>query len=123
MARGVLFQILPRYSIPELCPATALEAYQEAFQYEPDSILFRSLRTGKPMIMHSINWINKQSFVEEYSSHSLRASFITWATQNGATPNQIMEQSKHKSLNGLMAYFQRQSIHKNPALNGLFGNL
>ena len=42
-----------------------------------------------------------------FSSHSLRAGFVTQAAQNGKAIPTIQQQTGHKSLNTLMGYVRR----------------
>jgi len=57
-------------------------------------------------------------FGEGYTAHSLRSGFCSSAFESGATYSQVMQQSLHKSVEGLKAYDQSDK-RKNNAVNGL----
>jgi hypothetical protein len=57
-------------------------------------------------------------FSEGYTAHSLRSGFCSSAFESGATYSQLMQQSLHKSVEGLKAYDQNDKW-KNKAVNGL----
>jgi len=54
-----------------------------------------------------------QLFGPEYSSHSLRAGFITEAFTKGASTSQVMAQSGHKSVSSLMLYDRSDLLENN----------
>ena len=54
-----------------------------------------------------------------YSGHSLRAGFITQASLNGKTLEQIMSQSRHQSVKIMLGYVRRANIFKDSAAGGV----
>ena len=56
---------------------------------------------------------------QEYSAHSLRASFVTIAKLNGADDSQIMQQTKHKTSAMIRRYTRLDSIKQHNAAKKL----
>lgn len=57
----------------------------------------------------------KQYIGNEYSAHSLRASFVTIAKLNGADDSQIMQQTKHRTRAMIDRYTRVQQVVKHNA--------
>ncbi|WP_229366077.1 tyrosine-type recombinase/integrase [Fibrisoma montanum] len=57
----------------------------------------------------------KQYLGDDYSAHSLRASFVTIAKINGADDSQIMQQTKHRTLTMIDRYTRVQQVVKHNA--------
>jgi len=111
---------LPYSSNPAICPVRALETYLSTFDRLPPHYLFRGFRKGDHELLHQISKRAIQHLIPElfgdiYSSHSLRAGFITAAFQAGANTAQVMQQSGHKSVSSLMLY-DRSDLTENNAV-------
>ena len=90
------------------CPVLALENWLKIARIEKGPV-FRSVgqhgKVGKGLHPNSIGRLVKQlvagakiSSPKEYGGHSLRAGFVTEASTNGASYEQIMKQTGHTSL-------------------------
>ena len=49
------------------------------------------------------------------SAHSLRSGFVTTAVRQGKTPDEIMVQTGHRSMDVLMGYYQRRNVRERNA--------
>ena len=101
----------------------ALEAWRRELPHERGPIFPSISRWGviaeKPMTGAAVNAILKKRLKEigldpkDYSAHGIRAGYITSTLKAGIPAPEIMEQTKHRSLETLMGYFkdeqQRQS--------------
>jgi len=75
--------------------------------------------SGKPVSnVHAWRLIKRLS-AQMFSTHSLRAGFVTDAYERGATPTEIMKQTGHKSIAQVMGYNQSIDITKNNAVSYL----
>ncbi len=113
---------LPK-SKSSICPTHALERYLEQFPRQGNEHLFRSFRRGdveseEVITRRSLQKLVTLLFGEGYTAHSLRSGFCSSAFESGATYSQVMQQSLHKSVEGLKAYDQSDK-RKNNAVNGL----
>jgi len=100
-------KFLPYSSDAHLCPVRAIEALNIS-----EGPLFTS-RNGNKLTRSNIADMVKKYFGQEYSSHSLRAGFITEAFAMGATTSEVMRQSGHKSISSLMLYDRNQVTRAN----------
>ena len=102
-----------------LCPIRTLNAWIQRLDKEPYSLFVRVRKGDK--ITHdrltdkTVNNLVKTYFGEEFSAHSLRASFITIAKINGADDSEIMRQSKHKTSVMIQRYTRIEDIRKHNA--------
>jgi integrase len=118
---GMLKVIPYRNDDPDYCPATALARYLEIVpNREMKGIsIWRSVTKGgnvtdKPYNLRNFNhWISRFSkarqkgdkiVMDNYSSHSLRAGFITTCKNFAINYTKIMNQSGHKDLKTLSKY-------------------
>ena len=102
-----------------LCPIRTLQAWIGRLDktFEP---LFVRVRKGDRLTSDrltdkTVNNLVKIYFGEEFSAHSLRASFITIAKINGADDSEIMRQSKHKTSAMIQRYTRIDDIKKHNA--------
>jgi integrase len=108
---------------PELCPVTALNGLL-GMRGKKKGYLFTSIfKSGKmsadKMTGKGFDYIFGK-YYPGYSSHSLRAGFVTTAFQNGAAVNSIMNQTGHKDSTTTFAYNRAQSIWIDNAVDHLF---
>jgi integrase len=61
----------------------------------------------------------KLSAPESYGGHSLRAGFVTEASENGATDKQIMKQTGHKSVAMVHRYMREDEKDRQAAASKL----
>jgi integrase len=54
-----------------------------------------------------------------YSAHSLRAGFVTYAHSRGANDHAIAHQTRHKSLATLTTYIRTQTVWDDNAATSL----
>lgn len=120
-----MYKAIPFGSSPELCPVRALQAWLRASAI-CEGPLFRSI--GKSGRLHSERLSDKavalvikdvaQSKglnVAKYSGHSLRSGFVTQAAQNGASDQDIMNTTGHKSRAMVSRYTRSIDAWKNNA--------
>jgi site-specific recombinase XerD len=102
-----------------LCPIRTLQAWIKRLEKD-SSPLFVRVRKGDRITTDrltdkTVNDLVKTYFGEEFSAHSLRASFITIAKINGAEDSEIMRQSKHKTSAMIQRYTRIEDIKKHNA--------
>jgi integrase len=128
--------VLPHSSRPERSPVVALQAWLEAAAVREDFVFRRVHRNGKTvmplriratadgsreelpgMSEAAINDAVQRACVRAlgrekgatYSAHSLRAGFVTYASQRGASDRVIAHQTRHRSLASLNQYIRIES--------------
>jgi site-specific recombinase XerD len=102
-----------------LCPVRTLKNWVERLNKTSDALFVR-VRKGDKLTTDrlsdkTVNDLVKIYFGEEFSAHSLRASFITIAKINGADDSEIMRQSKHKTSAMIQRYTRIEDIKKHNA--------
>ena len=84
-----------------LCPVRSLKNWIETTKQSAGALFVRVRKGDKitedRLTDKTVNDLVKSYLGEQYSAHSLRASFITIAKINGADDSEIMRQSKHKT--------------------------
>ncbi|AIF51708.1 site-specific integrase [Pelosinus sp. UFO1] len=113
-------------SNPDTCPVRTLQDWLEAAQIKSGP-LFRQInkygqvskkRLASPHSVARIvkEYVQKIGLLEgQYSGHSLRAGFATEASGNGASLDDIMRQTGHRSVEMVREYIRKQNIFKNNA--------
>ena len=86
---------------PNTCPVRALQDYLALLGREVGPLFVR-IRKGDQITEDRLSdkqvaRTTKAYLGQEYSAHSLRASFVTIAKLNGADDSQIMQQTKHRT--------------------------
>jgi site-specific recombinase XerD len=102
-----------------LCPIRTLQSWIKKLE-KTSNALFVRVRKGDRLTTDrltdkTVNDLVKTYFGEEFSAHSLRASFITIAKINGADDSEIMRQSKHKTSAMIQRYTRIEDIKKHNA--------
>jgi len=104
----------------EICPVLAITAWMKAADIRSGPI-FRSFGSHGRVLdrrlssRHATEVVKRsaraagfdETFVAQIASHSLRAGFITQATLNGASLEEIAAHTGHKDLNTLRGYIRR----------------
>lgn len=102
-----------------LCPIRTLRKWMERLGEKSDALFVRVRKgdriTTDRLTDKTVNDLVKIYFGEEFSAHSLRASFITIAKLNGADDSEIMRQSKHKTSAMIQRYTRIEDIKKHNA--------
>jgi site-specific recombinase XerD len=102
-----------------LCPVRTLRKWIEKLDKTSDALFVRVRKgdkiTNDRLTDKTVNDLVKTYFGEEFSAHSLRASFITIAKINGADDSEIMRQSKHKTSAMIQRYTRIEDIKKHNA--------
>jgi site-specific recombinase XerD len=102
-----------------LCPIRTLQAWVKTLEKNFDALFVRVRKgdriTKDRLTDKTVNDLVKTYFGEEFSAHSLRASFITIAKINGADDSEIMRQSKHKTSAMIQRYTRIEDIKKHNA--------
>lgn len=106
-------------------PASALSDWLGETGIEEGAI-FRSVdrwgNVGDRIGLSSINYLFKKRLEEAgldpeaYSTHSLRAGFVTQATEAGVEASQIQQQTGHESIESLTQYVRSGDALQNPAV-------
>lgn len=116
-----------RPTAPDFCPMVLLKRWIEASGIEKGP-LFRSIynksSVARPDRMHfrTIIRLIKSAVAtiglppEKYSGKSLRSGCITWLTEMGVSPLQIMKHSGHRSMHSLQFYIHPQDRIENSPL-------
>lgn len=107
-------------SDPDLCPVRTLQAWlQLRKNFGPLLVRFRKGKkhgevriTEERLSDKSVDNIVKHYLGEEYSSHSLRASFVTIAKLNGADDLEVMQQTKHKTALMIQRYTRTDNVRQ-----------
>lgn len=114
----------------ETCPVLALESWL-AVSGIREGYVFRRLgrngAIGGGLNPNSVGWIiqrlvrqAKLAHPEEYGGHSLRAGFVTEASANGATDQQIMKQTGHTAI-AMVRRYSRGDQQDKQAAEGKLG--
>ncbi len=102
-----------------LCSIRTLQKWIERLEKSSDALFVRVRKGDKittdRLTDKTVNDLVKTYFGEEFSAHSLRASFITIAKINGADDSEIMRQSKHKTSAMIQRYTRIENIKKHNA--------
>jgi site-specific recombinase XerD len=102
-----------------LCPIRTLQIWIKRLEKTTDALFIRVRKgdrlTTDRLTDKTVNDLVKTYFGEEFSAHSLRASFITIAKINGADDSEIMRQSKHKTSAMIQRYTRIEDIKKHNA--------
>lgn len=108
---------------PDSCPVQALRTWLTAADIA-EGPLFRSVsRRGKVNFARlnadSIAFLLKRAVSAagydpaNYAGHSLRAGFATQSARNGASPNEIMRQTGHTSVQTVACYIREAQLFQN----------
>jgi site-specific recombinase XerD len=121
--------VLPRGTNTLRCPVAALTSWLTTAGIT-DGPVFRPVSKGnralaRPLHPESINTLVKQAIARagidptNYSAHSLRAGFVTYAHSRGANDHAIAHQTRHKSLATLTTYIRTQTVWDDNAATSL----
>ena len=102
-----------------LCPIRSLQTWMEKLDRQEGPLFVRVRKSDKITLDRlgdkTVNQVVKTYLGEQYSAHSLRASFITIAKLNGADDSEIMRQSKHKTSAMIQRYTRIENIKQHNA--------
>lgn len=100
--------VLPRAGNPKRCPVRALDRWLELAAITEGPVFRRVTKGNRPgakaLNPESINQLVQKAVAradmksEDYSAHSLRAGFVTYAHLRGASDRAIAHQTRHRSL-------------------------
>lgn len=104
---------------PDTCPVRVLQDYIHLLGRQTGPLFVR-IRKGEQVTVARLSdkqvaRVTKAYLGEEYSAHSLRASFVTIAKLNGADDSQIMQQTKHRTRTMIDRYTRVQQVVKHNA--------
>lgn len=107
---------------PATCPVRALKAWLTAAEIVTGPI-FRPVEAGIVLptryydrgVANAVKRAAKRAGLDpaKFAGHSLRAGHITQATENGAQPLDVMQQSGHKRIETMAGYIRRGNLFKN----------
>lgn len=110
------------------CPVAALETYLEWSGIKQGPI-FRAVRYDRPsnrrLYDRAVAFIVKEAVVRlgldprAYAGHSLRCGFVTAAAQRGATLDEIMNTTRHRSAEQVIGYIRRETPFDRNASRGM----
>jgi site-specific recombinase XerD len=102
-----------------LCPIRTLQSWIQRGSFTNGALFVRVRKgdkiTSDRLTDKTVNDLVKKYFGNEFSAHSLRASFITIAKINGADDSEIMRQSKHKTSAMIQRYTRIEDIKQHNA--------
>lgn len=103
----------------DYCPILAIQHWLSAID-RTTGPLFVRIRKGERITDQRLSdeWINvlvQEYLGNQYSAHSLRASFVTVAKANGADDLEVMNQTKHRTTTMIQRYDRRRNIRKHNA--------
>ncbi|PZS25885.1 MAG: integrase, partial [Pseudonocardiales bacterium] len=124
--------VLPRAGDTDLCPVTALRAWF-ALAGITDGPVFRPVgKNNRPLPRRlsagAVNDLVQQAIARagidragkrDWSAHSLRAGFVTYAHERGASDRAIAHQTRHRSLASVGTYVRVENAWKNNAATQL----
>ena len=120
---------VPRAKDPATCPVAAVQAWLARAGHTEGPLFRRILRgehaTEKRLTGHSIATIVKQSTARagidpsDFSSHSLRAGFVTSAAKAGSSIESIMRQTGHKDPKSVIGYIRFENLFDKSAAKDL----
>ncbi|MCC2545509.1 tyrosine-type recombinase/integrase [Hymenobacter sp. BT175] len=101
---------------PALCPIRSLQAWLLMLG-RTEGPVFVSLRknhqvTTRRMTTKYTNLIVQQCLGNQYTAHSLRASFVTVSKLNGADDSKVMNQTKHKTSAMIRRYTRLDNVRQ-----------
>jgi integrase len=120
---------IPYANNPATCPVRALRAWVDAAGIK-DGPLFRRIRSGGHVTEERLSAAFVATIVKKfladrgvdpsrYAGHSLRSGFATSAAENGATLEEIMRQTGHKTEAVAMGYIRHANLLKKNPGSGL----
>lgn len=103
----------------ETCPVRSLQDYLATLG-RAEGPLFVRIRKGGQITADrlsdkQVDRTTKLYIGEDYSAHSLRASFVTIAKRNGADDSKIMQQTKHRTRTMIDRYTRIQQVEEHNA--------
>jgi len=112
--------VLPRAGDQARCPVTALRTWLDAAHVDQGWVL-RPVSRGnralaRPLHPESVNTLVQAAVARagidagDYSAHSLRAGFVTFAHLRGASDRAIAHQTRHRCMASLGAYVRIHQI-------------
>lgn len=99
-----------------LCPIRSLQAWLQVLG-RTEGPVFVSLRknnliTSRRMTTKYTNLIVQQYLGAQFTTHSLRASFVTVSKLNGADDSKVMNQTKHKTSAMIRRYTRLDNVRQ-----------
>jgi site-specific recombinase XerD len=104
---------------PDTCPVRALQDYIASLGCTTGPLFVRIRKnnhlTTDRLSDKQVARVTKTYLGDDYSAHSLRASFVTIAKLNGADDSQIMQQTKHRTRTMIDRYTRVQQVVRHNA--------
>lgn len=104
---------------PKLCPVRTLQRWINFTGRSSGPLLVRVRKKGKltedRLSCWSVRQIVKQHLGNNFTAHSLRASFVTVAKRNGASTTEIMRQTGHKTETMVRRYTRFEDAREHNA--------
>lgn len=111
------YVVLPKLEESDMCPVAALEACRKS----EGSVFGVVAKTIYRVVKRRIEDIGLDP--TEFGAHSFRSGFVTEARRSGATLDDIMEQTRHKTSSVAREYIQKIDLMENPAVRGVLERL
>jgi site-specific recombinase XerD len=97
-----------------LCPIRTLQRWLAELGRATGSLFVRIRRgntlTDQRLTDKTVNDVVQKYLGQQYSAHSLRASFVTIAKMNGADDSEVMRQTKHRKSDMIQRYTRIEDI-------------
>lgn len=110
------------YKQANICAVAVLKDYLKQANINTGYV-FRQVKKGAKVQNEPLSRQAADSIIKQYnnvfSMHSLRAGFVTSASEAGATIQQIQSQTGHKTAQMILHYTRSNDIKKNNAVNML----
>jgi site-specific recombinase XerD len=120
--------VLPRAGDTDLCPVTALKAWLELADITTGPVFRPIAKSNRPLPRRlsagAVNDLVQQAIhrtgidragERDWSAHSLRAGFVTYAHLRGASDRAIAHQTRHRSLATIGTYVRVENAWKDNA--------
>jgi site-specific recombinase XerD len=116
---------IPRLTASDACPVRAIQDWLEASGIA-DGPVFRPVGVGDRLCLTRLSpravalvikrTVAKGQDANQFAGHSLRAGFVTSASNGGANIHAIMKQTGHRSLEMVLRYVREASLFRGNAV-------
>lgn len=93
----------------DLCPIKSLKAWIEWAQITEGAVfrhLIKGGKVGERLSGHTVSFIIKKHFGDNYSGHSARRGLVTASAEKGTSIHTIKKHSRHKSADMVLRYVE-----------------
>lgn len=112
---------VPKVKGAKFCPVKTLQAWKKMQTAKSDLVFGCSEKTIARVVKRHIEALGYDA--SEFGAHSFRSGYMTEAERSGASLEDSMRQSRHKSHTVAQGYVQHLKQAKNPATLGVLRRL